>query len=113
MTCIFFSLLTRPPPTFTLFPYTTLFRSLLFLLFAVATASAQTEPPKYPEPPPSDPFKARLIPRNSKIYIAPMVSEDPNKPEAQGFESYLAAALRKKDVPLIIVADRSQANFAI
>ena len=87
--------------------------TLLFLLFAVATASAQTEPPKYPEPPPSDPFKARLIPRNSKVYIAPMVSEDPNKPEAQGFESYLAAALRKKDVPLIIVADRSQADFVI
>jgi len=42
-----------------------------------------------------------------------MVSEDPNKPEAQGFESYLAAALRKKEVPLLIVADRSQADFAI
>jgi hypothetical protein len=67
----------------------------------------------YPEKPPGDPFKARLIPRNSKIYIAPIKSEDPNKPQAQGFESYLAAALRKKDVPLIIVADRSQADFII
>jgi hypothetical protein len=82
---------------------------LLFVLCAVATASAQ----KYPEAPPSDPFQARLIPRNSKVYIAPIVSEDPNKPEAQGFETYLAAALRKKDVPLIIVAERSQADFAI
>ena len=91
-----------------LFPLT-----LLFLLFAIGTVSAQTEPPKYPEAPPSDPFKARLIPRNSKVYIAPIISEDQKKPEAQGFESYLAAALRKKDVPLIIVADRSQADFAI
>jgi len=67
----------------------------------------------YPEKAPDDPFKARLIPRNSKIYIAPMLSEDPNKPQAQGFESYLAAALRKKDVPLLIVADQSQADFII
>ena len=84
--------------------------TLLVLLFAVATATAQTATPKYPEPPPSDPFKARLIPRNSKVYIAPMISEDATKPQAQGFESYLAAALRKKDVPLLIVADRSEAN---
>lgn len=42
-----------------------------------------------------------------------MVSEDATKPQAQGFETYLAAALRKKDVPLLIVADRSQADFAI
>jgi predicted Zn-dependent protease len=42
-----------------------------------------------------------------------MLSEDPNKPQAQGFESYLAAALRKKDVPLLIVADATQADFTI
>ena len=67
----------------------------------------------YPDKAPDDPFKARLIPRNSKIFIAPMLSEDPNNPQAQGFESYLAAALRKKDVPLLIVADQSQADFII
>jgi hypothetical protein len=87
--------------------------TLLFLLCVVATATAQTAAPTYPESAPSDPFKARLIPRNSKIYIAPIVAEDANKPQAHGFETYLAAALRKKDVPLIIVADRSQADFAI
>jgi len=78
-------------------------------LLLTTSTTAQT----YPEKPPDDPFKARLIPRNSKIYIAPIKSEDPNKPQAQGFESYLAAALRKKDVPLLIVADRSQADFII
>jgi hypothetical protein len=67
----------------------------------------------YPDKAPDDPFRARLIPRNSKIYIAAMLSEDPSKPQAQGFESYLAAALRKKDVPLLIVADQSQADFII
>jgi len=67
----------------------------------------------YPNKAPDDPFKARLIPRNSKIYIAPSTAEDPGKKQAVGFETYLAAALRKKGVPLLIVADRSQADFEI
>lgn len=83
--------------------------TLLLLLFAAATATAQT----YPEKPPDDPFKARLIPRNSKVYIAPIRPEDPDNLQAEGFESYLAAALRKKNVSLLIVADRSQADFII
>jgi len=100
---------------------------LTFVLsvLAIPTATAQTNGTAstdqtsnqaaitYPERAPDDPFRARLIPRNSRIYIAPMVSEDATKPQAQGFETYLAAALRKKEVPLIIVADRSQADFAI
>ena len=68
---------------------------------------------QYPEKPPDDPFKARLIPRNSKVYIAPIMPENPNNLQADGFEHYLAAALRKKNVPLIIVADRSMADFII
>jgi len=44
-----------------------------------------------------------LIPRNSKVYIAPM----------DGFEIYLAAAMRKKGVPLVMVTDRDQADFEI
>ncbi len=58
------------------------------------------------------PFEAQLIPRNAKIYIAPFKSENTEKP-VQGFETYMAAALRKKEVPLIIVADRAQADFEI
>lgn len=68
---------------------------------------------QFPEPPPDDPFKARLIPRNAKVYIAPFIPENPDNLQADGFEHYLAAALRKKDVPLIIVADRSLADFMI
>jgi hypothetical protein len=67
----------------------------------------------YPEKPPQDPFQARLIPKNSKVYIAPIRPEDPDNLQAEGFENYLAAALRKKNVPLLIVADRSQADFVI
>lgn len=80
-----------------------------------ATVPATQDKPArtYPDRAPDDPFKARLIPRNSKVYIAPMLSEDPKESQAQGFEAYLAAALRKKDVPLLIVADASQADFII
>jgi hypothetical protein len=92
--------------------------TLTCLLISVSTASGQSAntaatPQTYPEKAPDDPFKAQLIPRNSKVYIAPFNSEDPNKPQAEGFESYVAAALRKKGVPLLIVADRSQADFVI
>jgi len=82
-----------------------------------STVSAQpadkVAPRTYPDKAPNDPFQARLIPRNSKVYIAPMISEDPKESQSQGFETYLAAALRKKDVPLLIVADPSQADFII
>lgn len=78
-----------------------------------AAGPAQQSTQTYPQNPPADPFKARLIPRNSKVYIAPIMAEDPNDPQAEGFEYYLAAAMRKKNVPLLIVADRSQADFVI
>jgi hypothetical protein len=61
----------------------------------------------YLMPVPTDPFLASRIPLNSKIYIAPFKSEDPTKP-VEGFETYMAAALRKKGVQLIMIADRAQ-----
>ena len=73
--------------------------ALLILLFSataqIALAQTQTEIPL-------DPTDTR-IPRNSKVYIAP----------ADGFEQYLAAALRKKSVPLLLVTDRTVADFEI
>ena len=61
---------------------------------------------------PSDPFEAQFIPRNSKIYIAPFKSESAEKP-VEGFETYMAAAIRKKGVPLIMVTNREDADFEI
>lgn len=81
--------------------------------FVAAQNTTTAQPQTYPEKPPADPFQARLIPRNSKLYIAPIQPENPNNLQAEGFEHYLAAALRKKNVPLIIVADRSMADFII
>lgn len=69
----------------------------LLLLAAVQIGLAQTQTEI-----PNDPADMR-IPRNAKVYIAP----------ANGFEQYLAAAFRKRSVPLLIVTDRDAANFEI
>lgn len=72
--------------------------ALVMLLIASAGAViAQTEGQA-----PASPTDTR-IPRNSKVYIVPN----------DGFEQYLAAALRKKSVPLLIVTDRTLADFEI
>ena len=44
-----------------------------------------------------------LIPKGAKVYIAPM----------DGFETYLSAALMKKEVPVSIVTDKAMADFEI
>lgn len=69
----------------------------LLLIVGAVGASAQTRVEI-----PTDAADLR-IPRNSKVYIVP----------ADGFEQYLAAAFRKKSVPLLIVTDREVADFEI
>jgi hypothetical protein len=44
------------------------------------------------------------IPTGARVYIAPM----PN-----GFDNYIAAGLQQKKVPVVMVADRSKADFEI
>jgi hypothetical protein len=43
------------------------------------------------------------LPMGAKVFVAPM----------DGFESYLIAALNKKRVPLVVVADKEKADFSI
>ncbi len=45
----------------------------------------------------------RKIPANSKVYVAPM----------DGFETYIIAAIKEKDVPVQVVADREKADYEI
>jgi hypothetical protein len=44
------------------------------------------------------------IPAGSRLFIAPIEG---------GYDTYLAAAMHKKEVPLILVADRSKADFEL
>jgi hypothetical protein len=69
----------------------------LFLLVAAGAALAQERVRVVDDP------TDICIPRNSRVYIA----------RAGGFEQYLAAAFRKKSVPLLIVVDREGADFEI
>ena len=43
------------------------------------------------------------IPRNARFYIQPM----------DGFETYLAAAIRKKEVPVVLVSEPDLADFIV
>ncbi len=70
-------------------------RVFLLVLTLAAGIAAQTAAPTLPTD--------NKIPRNSKVFIAPM----------DGFENYLAAAFRKKEVPLVIVTEPEYADFAI
>jgi hypothetical protein len=89
---------------------------LLVLLCATSAFSqeqtAKQETPAATAAAPADPFTAQFIPRNSKVYIGSFESESTEKP-VTGFATYLAAALRKKEVPLIMVSNREQADFEI
>ena len=92
----------------------------LLALFAFSTVTPAQTDGQTPEPKPThafntasaaDKFEAERIPRNSKVYIGRFSKEgDSDKKE---FESYLAAALRKKEVPLLIVTVREEADFEI
>src|ERR1700756_1614544 len=46
----------------------------------------------------------KVIPAGSKVFVAPM--ED-------GFENYLKAALQSKKVPVVVVEDKTSADFEI
>ena len=76
--------------------------SSLIIKFLVFLALASAQAVFAQEQIQTDPTDTR-IPKNSKVYIA----------SADGFEHYLAAALRKKSVPLLIVTDRDAADFEI
>jgi len=61
--------------------------TIVAVLLAASTLLAQSTGPK--------------IPSGAKVYIEPM----------DGFEAYLAAALQKKQVPVVVVADKAAADF--
>jgi len=73
-------------------------RSVLVVLLAgSATAFSQGEK-TYFNP------KAKPIPAGSKIFVAPIPG---------GYENYIAAGILKKKVPVVLVNDRSKADYEI
>jgi hypothetical protein len=85
--------------------------ALVALLTLSVAASAQDATPKAAAAATAaDKFTAELIPRNSKIFINKFVAEGDR---STGFETYLAAAIRKKNVPVILVTSLDDADFEI
>lgn len=78
------------------------------LFFAMCNIfSGQQPAPATPVPisvttPASEATPTRIVP-GSKLFIEPM----------DGFESYLSAAILKKKVPVVVVDDRSKADFIV
>jgi hypothetical protein len=58
----------------------------------------------------ADKFDAERIPRNSKVYIGHFLAEGDHD---TGFATYLAAAIRKKNVPVVLVTNPEDADFEI
>jgi hypothetical protein len=73
-------------------------RFFLFVALCLACSAAASA-----QDPASGAAADTTIPRNSRIYIEPM----------DGFETYLAAALRKKEVPLVMVTQPDLADFVV
>jgi hypothetical protein len=80
--------------------------SSCFVFFALGTiASGQQSPVPAPSPatpPTSTSAPAHIVP-GSKLFIQPM----------DGFETYLAAAILKKKVPVVVVDEAAKADFIV
>jgi hypothetical protein len=83
----------------------------LLTLSVVAFGQESTSTPKpAPAATAADKFSAEVIPRNSKVFIGTFVAEGEKD---TGFATYLAAAIRKKNVPVILVINLADADFEI
>ncbi len=78
-----------------------------------STDAAQAKTPTQSAPPteqklsasePNTLISEEKIPSGARIYVAPMIN---------GFDNYIVAGLQKKKVPVVLVADRSKAEFEI
>ncbi len=72
---------------------TAIYLTLLLLACTIAAVQAQSKAKEVP----------KTIPAGSKVYVAPM----------DGFETFLKAALIKKEVPLVLVEKKEEADFEI
>jgi hypothetical protein len=97
-------------------------KTLIMLLLCVACASAQESKPSVPananataNPTPvveqklvaAEPgalISDEKIPSGARVFVAPMQN---------GFDNYVTAGLQQKKVPVIVVADRNNADFEI
>jgi len=81
-------------------------RKLIIVLLAMtwgAAALAQDNKPQESKPAETKSAANKKIAPNSKVFLAPM----------GGFENDLKTAIEKKKVPVVLVADKAQADYVI
>ena len=86
-------------------------RLLLFLLLVCSSTllrSQELSQPTKETAPSSDSTGAvitnAILPKGARIFVAPI---------SNGFETYITAGIEKKKVPVVIVADRSKADYEL
>jgi hypothetical protein len=72
--------------------------SVSVLLFSLSTGAVPQEPPQLRQD------ASATIPRGARVFIGPVEG---------GYDIYLAAAMHKKEVPIVIVTDRAKADFEL
>ena len=100
---------------------------MTFLLLCVSVALfAQTPTSETPAASPANPPTENLV-ANPSVTASPTTAVNPDKPAAKlfrgarlyiapiqgGYDIYLTAAIQKKQVPVIVVVDRTKADFEI
>ncbi len=75
-----------------------IFLTELMLCYSAIALCSQTPPTQ-----PSQESDAR-VPRGAKVFISPLDN---------GYHIYLAAAIQKKQVPVVLVIDKSRADFEL
>jgi hypothetical protein len=76
----------------------------IVVMASLTCAAAQELTPAEPAAVSPAAVEARKVPAGSRVFVAPMDN---------GFETYVIAGLQQKKVPLIVVMDRSKADFEI
>lgn len=78
--------------------------AVVILFVAFVCAAAQDLTPSETATPSAASPEDKKVPAGSRVFVAPMDN---------GFETYIIAGLQQKKVPLIVVMDRSKADFEI
>jgi hypothetical protein len=74
------------------------------ILLSIAVGLAAGAAPPQEAPPSPSPSAPPRLPANAKVYVAPYDN---------GFETYLVAAFKKKQVPIVVLNQREGADFQI
>src|SRR2546425_9464421 len=110
MTLFFFFLMIRRPPRSTLFPYTTLFRSLLLVAIGVAIVIRRTLDLLSPSPPPPSLLEAARFARHPLLTMAHIIPRSEEHTSELQSLAYLVCRLLLEKKKKILNTQLNQYN---